>query len=72
MECIDDTFPSNSDRKRQYELSREHASYLIQVKSGHLPLNIYLRRIKKADSKLCQAYLIKQGERGRKDQAFHL
>jgi ribonuclease HI/exonuclease III len=55
FERIDDTFPFNSYRKRQDKLSRAHASYLLQVRSGHLPLNFYLHRIKKVDSKQCQA-----------------
>jgi ribonuclease HI len=55
FERIDDTFPFNGYRKRQYELSREHASLLLQIRSGYQPLNSYLHRIKKVDLDKCQA-----------------
>jgi len=37
------------EREQQDKLSRAHASLLLQVRSGHLSLNTYLYRIKKAD-----------------------
>ena len=55
IERIDETFPFNSYRKRQDKLSRAHASLMIQVRSGHLPLNSYLHRIGKTESNKCQA-----------------
>jgi hypothetical protein len=55
-ERIDDTFPFDGYRKRQYKLSREHASLLVQVRSSHLPLN------KRAESKRCQACQINPGD----------
>jgi hypothetical protein len=55
FEAIDDSFPFNGYRKRQNKLPRAHASILLQVRSGHLPLNRYLYRIKKSDTKRCQA-----------------
>jgi ribonuclease HI/exonuclease III len=62
IQGIDDTFPFNGYRKRQDRLSRAHASYLLQVRSGHLPLNYYLHRIKKSDTKQCTACRIEQGD----------
>jgi ribonuclease HI/exonuclease III len=62
IERIDDTFPFEGYRKRQYGLSREHASLLMQVRSRHLPLNAYLHKIKKAESKHCQACRIEPGD----------
>lgn len=55
MERTDDSFPFNKYRERQDKLSRAQASILMQVRSGHLPLNVYLQRIGKAESKKCQA-----------------
>lgn len=55
IEQLDDTFPFNGYRERQYKLSRTHASLLLQVRSGHLPLNFYLHRMNKTESKCCQA-----------------
>jgi len=55
MERIDDSFPFNGYRKRQHKLSRAHASILMQVRSGHLPLNTYLYRVKKSELNQCEA-----------------
>jgi ribonuclease HI len=55
IERIDDAFPFDGFRKRHYKISRAHASYMVQVRSGHLPLNSYLHRIGKIESKRCQA-----------------
>ena len=57
FEAIDDKFPFNSFRKRTYSLNRLQASLMIQLRSGHIPLNSYLFRINKTDSDLCQACL---------------
>ena len=54
MDRIDITFPFNGFRKRLEKLSRGHASLMIQIRSGHLPLNAYLYRIGKAASSHCQ------------------
>jgi len=62
LERIDDTFPFDGYRKRQDKLSRAHASHLLQVRSGHLPLNVYLHRIKKSETKKCQACAIEPGD----------
>jgi ribonuclease HI len=62
MDRMDDTFPFTKYHKRQDALSRAHASLLMQVRSGHLPLNFYLHRIRKAESKRCQACSLEQGD----------
>jgi ribonuclease HI len=36
-------------------ISRNQASILFQLRSGHVPLNQYLHRIKKADSPICSS-----------------
>jgi hypothetical protein len=53
MEAIDPFFPFDSFRKRQYRLSRNQASMLFQIRSGHFPLNVYLHRINKSETKFC-------------------
>ena len=62
IERVDKMFPFDGYRKRQYGLPRHHASLLMQVRSGHLPLNEYLHRINKAESKKCQACRIEPGD----------
>jgi len=54
MEQIDPSFPFNGFRKRQNKMSRNQASLLFQVRSGHFPLNLYLHRINKSETKYCQ------------------
>jgi hypothetical protein len=54
MELIDTSFPFNSFRKRQYKMTRLQASTLFQIRSGHFPLNVYLHRINKSETKFCQ------------------
>jgi ribonuclease HI len=54
---IDEVFPFSSFRKRTHALTRSQASLMIQLRSGHIPLNGYLSRINRADSDLCQACL---------------
>lgn len=54
---IDDEFPFNSFRKRTHLLTRNQASLMIQLRSGHIPLNGYLFRIAKSETALCQECL---------------
>lgn len=53
FKTVDDNFPFNLFRKHTYLLSRLQASLMIQLRSGHIPLNSYLFRINKIDSDLC-------------------
>jgi ribonuclease HI len=62
FEQIDDTFPFAGYRKRQNELTREQTSLLIQIRSGHIPVNVFLFRIGKANTKHCQECQITEGE----------
>jgi hypothetical protein len=57
MNGIDDNFPFNGYRRRTYLLSRHQASLMTQIRCGHIPLNVYLHRINRADTNLCQACL---------------
>ena len=57
MEDIDDDFPFNGFRRRTYLLSRRQASFMVQTRCGHIPLNSYLHRVNKSDTELCQSCL---------------
>ena len=39
MATFDDSFPFNKFRERSYYLSRNQASLMLQLRSGHIPLN---------------------------------
>jgi len=54
MEKLDMSFPFNDFRRRQYKLTRGQASTLFQIRSGHFPLNVYLHRINRSETKFCQ------------------
>jgi ribonuclease HI len=53
--AFDEDFPFNSFRKRTYQLTRSQASLMIQIRSGHIPLNGYLFKINKSNTEFCQA-----------------
>ena len=53
--CIDPTLPSQRFHKLIKGLSRAQASILIQLRTGHIPLNKYLFRIGKANNPTCAA-----------------
>jgi ribonuclease HI len=59
---IDEAYPFEGYRKRQNQLSRQHASLLVQVRSGHIPLNSYLHRINRAESPNCEACQAEPGD----------
>jgi ribonuclease HI len=50
---IDPDFPFNTFRKKLFKLTRNQSSLLIQLRTGHIPLNFYLFRIGKTDSDKC-------------------
>jgi hypothetical protein len=62
FEQIDTTFPFSSYRKRLDKMTREQASRLMQIRSGHIPLNSYLFKISKTDSPACRACQNNQGD----------
>jgi hypothetical protein len=50
---IDPDFPFNKFRKKLFKLTRSQSSLIMQLRTGHIPLNFYLRRIGKIDSDKC-------------------
>ena len=54
IENIDPSTPSNKFRKMTTTLSRRQKSILIQLRTGHIPLQAYLHHIGKAETPICQ------------------
>ena len=50
---IDKAFPSDKFRTISGKLSRSQSSLLIQIRTGHIPLNSYLFHIKKSGTRQC-------------------
>ena len=50
---LDPKFPFNNFRKRLYKLTRKQTSIIMQLRTGHVPLNFYLHRINKNNSDRC-------------------
>jgi ribonuclease HI len=55
MDAIDPGFPYDKFRKMQHKFTRAQCSLLFQLQSNHLPLNVYLNRIGKAETKYCDS-----------------
>lgn len=55
LRAIDSSVPSPHFRKLTAELTRKQASLLIQLRTGHIPLNHHLARIGKVNSPTCPA-----------------
>ncbi|QRV94576.1 Reverse transcriptase from transposon X-element protein [Ceratobasidium sp. AG-Ba] len=55
IRAIDESTPSNVFHKLAQTMPRRHASLLIQLRSGHIPLNAYLYRFGHAESASCPA-----------------
>jgi ribonuclease HI len=53
LHAIDSSLPSDDYLHIIGQLKRNQASLLIQFRTGHIPLNVVLHRIKKADSPHC-------------------
>jgi ribonuclease HI/endonuclease/exonuclease/phosphatase family metal-dependent hydrolase len=50
---IDPDFPFNKFRTRLFTLTRKQASIAMQLRTGHIALNFYLKRIGKSDTEYC-------------------
>jgi len=55
MDRIDKGFPFKNFRKIQYQLTRTQSSLLLQLRSGHIPLNAHLYRLNCSDTDKCLA-----------------
>ena len=55
MAEIDGGLPSQKYEKLITPLSRRHANLLMQLRTGHIPLNTYLERIGKSLARTCPA-----------------
>ena len=55
MREIDGSLPSRKYETLIAPLSRRHANLLLQLRTGHIPLNTYLERIGKTLSRTCPA-----------------
>ena len=55
MDKINAKLPSHSFLAATNHLSRAEMSVLMQLRTGHIPLNAFLRRIGRADSPTCPA-----------------
>ena len=53
MDKIDDKLPSHSFLAATSHLSRAQASILMQLCTGHIPLNYFLHKINKVESPTC-------------------
>ena len=50
---IDSAFPFNRFRKKLFVMTRQQASTIMQLRTGHIALNFYLKRIGKSDTENC-------------------
>ena len=55
MDKVDNKLPSHSFLLVTGHLSRAQASMLMQLRTGHVPLNYFLHKINKAESLVCPA-----------------
>ncbi|KAF7773567.1 hypothetical protein Agabi119p4_5734 [Agaricus bisporus var. burnettii] len=53
MQGVDGDYPYKKFRKWREYLTRAQGSALIQIRSGHIPINAYLKRFKKRDNDYC-------------------
>jgi hypothetical protein len=55
LKKIDNSAPSDKFQKLISDLPRRHASLLVQLRTGHAPLNKHLAKIKAVESPTCPA-----------------
>ena len=54
---IDDQFPMSNFNKAKDNLTRKQASLIVQIRTGHAPVNKFLYRIKKQENAKCDSCL---------------
>ncbi|KXN90721.1 hypothetical protein AN958_03663, partial [Leucoagaricus sp. SymC.cos] len=62
MARIDPNHPYKKFRKWKDSLSRNQGSILVQLRSGHLPINAYLKKIQKCKDDYCEWCKEKEGQ----------
>jgi hypothetical protein len=68
---IDPNFPFKKFRKKSYNLTRKQTSLIMQVRTGHIPLNFYLHRIGKTDTDRCAKCINNQHGASAKESVNH-
>ncbi|KAF7783210.1 hypothetical protein Agabi119p4_2586 [Agaricus bisporus var. burnettii] len=63
MNRIDDAYPYENFKKWREYMTRAQGSILTQIRSNHLPINTYLKRIKKRENDYCDKCLENTGQR---------
>ena len=53
---IDPNFPFHRFRKDLFKQTRKQASLIMQIRTGHIPFNKYLKRIRKTGSDRCREH----------------
>ena len=71
MEQIDKSLPFTSFRTILDSLSRAQSSLLIQLRSGHIPLNAHLFRLNCADTDKCKACYTRWGATSPRETIMH-
>jgi hypothetical protein len=70
-ELFDESFPFKDFQKKRDKLTRGQASLLMQVRTGHIPLNSYLAKIGKSDTAYCGACAPALAEEGHIETVNH-
>jgi len=71
MELVDKTFPFKEFERIRNGLTRAQSSLLLQIRSGHIPLNAHLFRLQCVDSDKCQACATRRGVIPTKETVAH-
>jgi ribonuclease HI len=71
MTRVDKSFPFTKFRTILHGLSRAQSSLLIQIRSGHIPLNAHLHRLNCVDTDKCQACITRPGTIPTKETVTH-
>lgn len=71
MDRIDPDFPFKKFTQIQYKLSKAQSSLLIQLRSGHIPLNAHLHRLGCAETNKCPACDERRGGARAKETVIH-
>jgi len=71
IELFDKTFPFKNFSKIQNDLTRAQSSLLLQIRSGHIPLNAHLFRLNCSDTDKCQVCITRRGVTPARETVTH-